>query len=128
MSWKETLESIHEAYHTRRDDIEAQADNLVNHIETANAFGIILPTDKRVMKKFFDKANLHRQWLTTFWPRPTANGRVWRPQNFHKFSIQFLLRHYHFSGHRESLQQALLNLDKMMHGGIYDHLGGGFSI
>ena len=47
MSWKETLESIHEAYHTRRDDIEAQADNLVNHIETANAFGIPLPTDKK---------------------------------------------------------------------------------
>jgi uncharacterized protein YyaL (SSP411 family) len=43
------------------------------------------------------------------------------------FSIQYLLRHYHFTNDETALQQALLSLDKMIDGGIYDQLGGGFA-
>ena len=43
------------------------------------------------------------------------------------FIIQYLLRHYYFTGNPEALQQACLSLDKMIYGGIYDHLGGGFA-
>jgi uncharacterized protein YyaL (SSP411 family) len=42
-------------------------------------------------------------------------------------TIAYLLRHYHFTGHQPSLDQALLSLDKMALGGINDHLGGGFA-
>ena len=41
--------------------------------------------------------------------------------------IQFLLRQYHFYKDEDALAQALLSLDKMVMGGIYDQLGGGFS-
>ena len=41
--------------------------------------------------------------------------------------IQFLLRQYHFYKDEDALAQALLSLDKMIMGGIYDQLGGGFS-
>lgn len=127
MSWKETLESIHEAYETRRDEIEAQANNLVNHIETSNSFGISKPADKEG-KRFFDKADLQtisENLLTAADKKWGGFGRA--PKFPQTFSIQYLLRHYHFSGHQESLQQALFSLDKMMQGGIYDHLGGGFA-
>ena len=43
------------------------------------------------------------------------------------FSIRYLLRHHFVTGHQEALQQALLSLDKMLEGGIYDQLGGGFA-
>ncbi|MFX8813269.1 N-acylglucosamine 2-epimerase, partial [Acinetobacter baumannii] len=43
------------------------------------------------------------------------------------FSIRYLLRHYHAYKDEASLAQALLSLDKMMLGGIYDHVGGGFA-
>jgi uncharacterized protein YyaL (SSP411 family) len=43
------------------------------------------------------------------------------------FSIQFLLRQYHFTKNEAALKQALLSLDKMIYGGIYDQLGGGFA-
>jgi hypothetical protein len=43
------------------------------------------------------------------------------------FTIQYLLEHYHFTKNKEALQQALLSIDKMLEGGIYDHVGGGFS-
>ena len=42
-------------------------------------------------------------------------------------AIQYLLNYHHFTGHPEALEQALLSLDKMIQGGIYDQLGGGFA-
>jgi uncharacterized protein YyaL (SSP411 family) len=43
------------------------------------------------------------------------------------FTINYLLRYYHFTKNQEALDQALLSLDKMIMGGIYDHVGGGFA-
>ncbi|HVU56312.1 MAG TPA: hypothetical protein VHD83_14705, partial [Puia sp.] len=43
------------------------------------------------------------------------------------FSIQFLLHYYHFTKEEAALEQALLSLEKMIRGGIYDQLGGGFA-
>ena len=43
------------------------------------------------------------------------------------FSIQYLLRYHLLTGNKEALEQAVLSLDKMIEGGIYDQLGGGFA-
>ncbi len=43
------------------------------------------------------------------------------------FTIGYLLRYYHQTGNEQALQQACLSLDKMIRGGLYDHLGGGFA-
>src|SRR5437868_7866291 len=43
------------------------------------------------------------------------------------FSIQFLLRYGHLAKKDDALKQALLSLDKMIFGGIYDQIGGGFA-
>ena len=43
------------------------------------------------------------------------------------FTVLYLLRYSHFTRNEPALQQALLSLDKMMLGGIYDQLGGGFA-
>ena len=42
-------------------------------------------------------------------------------------SIDFLLRQHERTGSVEALQAAIRSLDAMAAGGIYDHLGGGFS-
>ncbi len=42
-------------------------------------------------------------------------------------AIQYLLNYHHFTGNAEALEQATLSLDKMIQGGIYDQLGGGFA-
>ncbi|MCA0446635.1 MAG: thioredoxin domain-containing protein [Bacteroidetes bacterium] len=42
-------------------------------------------------------------------------------------SLQFLLRHFHFTSDADSAKSVTLSLDKMAAGGIYDQLGGGFS-
>jgi uncharacterized protein YyaL (SSP411 family) len=43
------------------------------------------------------------------------------------FTIRFLLHYHHRTKNEEALQQATLSLDKMIDGGIYDQLGGGFA-
>ena len=43
------------------------------------------------------------------------------------FTIQYLFRYHYFTGNKEALQQALLSIDKMLMGGIYDHIGGGLA-
>ena len=43
------------------------------------------------------------------------------------FTIQYLLQYHYFTGNKEALQQALLSIDKMLMGGIYDHVGGGLA-
>jgi len=43
------------------------------------------------------------------------------------FSIRFLFQYHFYSGEAEALSQACLSLDKMIYGGIYDQLGGGFA-
>src|SRR6185503_9019526 len=43
------------------------------------------------------------------------------------FVIQYLLRFYYVTGNKEALDQALLSIDKMIDGGIYDQVGGGFA-
>jgi uncharacterized protein YyaL (SSP411 family) len=43
------------------------------------------------------------------------------------FTIQFLLRYYYVTKNKKALEQATLSLDKMIQGGIYDQIGGGFA-
>ena len=40
---------------------------------------------------------------------------------------RYLMRHYYFSKDEQSLQAVNTTLKAMANGGIYDHLGGGFS-
>jgi uncharacterized protein YyaL (SSP411 family) len=43
------------------------------------------------------------------------------------FSIQFLLHHHYYTKDAEALAHACLSIDKMIYGGIYDQIGGGFA-
>jgi uncharacterized protein YyaL (SSP411 family) len=43
------------------------------------------------------------------------------------FTINYLFRYHFLTGKQVAMDQALLSLDKMIQGGIYDHLGGGFA-
>ena len=39
----------------------------------------------------------------------------------------YLLRYYHLAGNEKALEAVNITLEKMANGGIYDHMGGGFS-
>lgn len=128
-SWTDVLLSLHDAFVNKRADIETQADNLVQHIHQSAQFGLPSSLDVHIPREeLFTKAqcdticeNILRQSDTTW----GGFGRA--PKFPQTFTIGYLLRYHHTWEHPAALQQALLSLDKMLQGGLYDQLGGGFA-
>lgn len=123
-SWKETLQGVVQAFRDHRHEIDAQAENLTEHLVKANSFGLQrVPENEILTKDSIDEAfqNIMKQ-ADKDWG---GFGRA--PKFPQTFSIQFLLRYHYITGDEESLRQALLSLDRMIEGGIYDQLGGGFA-
>ncbi|GGH80000.1 hypothetical protein HNQ91_004950 [Filimonas zeae] len=126
-SWRETLAGIEEAWNQRRDEIEAQSENLTAHLANANSFGINRATDEE-KAGLFTTGNLQQMVeniQTTYDAEWGGFGKA--PKFPQTYTIRFLLRQYHFTGNESAAQQALNTLDKMIQGGIYDQLGGGFA-
>lgn len=124
MSWKETLLAVHDAYANRKNEIETQAENLTKYIHDSNSFG--LSKTENVIE--FSENDLQTIADNILKAADTVWGGFGNAPKFPQtFVIQYLLRHYHFTKHEPSLKQALLSLDKMIQGGIYDQLGGGFA-
>ncbi len=121
-SWTEVLQAIAESYAEKKEEIAEQADNLTQHLERSNSFGIEKPTE-----------NVTKEQIDTAFQNIMRNAdKVWggfgkAPKFPQTFVITFLLRYAYLNHNKEAREQALLSLDKMMQGGIYDHVGGGFA-
>lgn len=122
-SWKDVLTAVAQAYRERKNEIEAQAENLTSHLLQSNSFG--LNTGEEVV---FTKQNIDDAFENILKNADKEWGGFGRAPKFPQtFTIQFLLRYSFFTRNEQALQQAVLSLDKMIEGGIYDQLGGGFS-
>ncbi|HRG82899.1 MAG TPA: thioredoxin domain-containing protein, partial [Chitinophagaceae bacterium] len=123
-SWQETLLGVTQAFRDRRNEIEAQASNLTEHLISASSFGIQTVPGSEI----FDRTKIHDTYEQLMKQADQEWGGFGRAPKFpQSFSILYLLRFYYLSGDKAALEQALLSLDKMIEGGIYDQLGGGFA-
>lgn len=122
-SWTEVLQAISHAYREKKEEILAQADQLTEHLHASNAFGISTPQPGAFSRESIDEAfeNImkaaDREW--------GGFGRA--PKFPQSFTIAFLLRYAYLRKNQDALSQATLSLDKMLQGGIYDQIGGGFA-
>ncbi len=126
-SWKEILTGVYKGYHEKKAEIQSQAENLTANMISANSFG------NQILSSIQTEQLFSTDQLQTIADNILANADTeWggfgkAPKFPQSFSIQYLLRHYHFTKDEKALTQALLSLNKMIQGGIYDQLGGGFS-
>ena len=123
-SWKETLLGVSQAYKEKRQEIESQADYLTKHllqsipVKSAEAGG----------EELFNKEKLQSILAQVMQVADKQEGGFGNAPKFPQtFTIQYLLRYHHFFKNNDALQQACLSLDKMIYGGIYDQVGGGFA-
>lgn len=124
-SWKDVMLGIAKAFRERRSEIDAQAENLTEHLLRANAFG---GETKAGENNEFTASQLDTLFANIMKTADKEEGGFGRAPKFPQtFTIQNLLRYHHYTGNVHALNQACLSLDKMICGGIYDHLGGGFS-
>ena len=123
LSWTETLQEVVKAFRERRADIDAQADQLTEHLSVANTFGV-----SRGGAALVTKAQLDTIYSTLMQQADLEAGGFGRPPKFPQtFSLQWLIRHAHFTGESEGMNHALKSLDHLIYGGIYDQLGGGMA-
>ena len=118
-SFAQVLQAVAEAYRTRRNDLEQQADTLVEAIRqasertpsgeplTSGLLSAVVPA----LRRSFD-------------PREGGFGPA--PKFPAASTIELLLRLHAANGDEDALGMARLTLDRMAAGGMYDLLGGGF--
>ncbi len=124
-SWKEVLSNINTAWNNRREELEQQAENLVNHISTAgNLFGKNIADTAAVFSQE-QCSTIAANILKTADMRDGGFGAA--PKFPQTFTIQYLLAYGHFFKDEKALQHATFSLQQMLKGGIYDQLGGGLA-
>ena len=128
-SWTDVLLGISTAWKDRRNEIESQAENLTNHLKQSNDFSL---NESNFSLDDGDPIFSKEQCDSMFDTIMKTADRHWggfgkAPKFPQTFTIQFLLQYHYFTGNEQALQQALLSIDKMLAGGIYDHVGGGLA-
>lgn len=120
--WMNILENVAALWASEPAKALQYAERLTEGIVSAER---IVPN---VFREAFDAAQLEAivmPWLETFDLEEGGYSRAPKfplPNNW-----LFMLRYSKLSGNTETLKAALLTLDKMAFGGIYDQLGGGFA-
>jgi len=122
-SWKEILTAVTTAFHEKRNEIDEQAENLTGHLQQSNSFGL-----QTGDQQIFSREKLDECFQNLMITADKSWGGFGSAPKFPQtFSIQFLLRYYYVTANEEALNQAMLSLDNMIEGGIYDQAGGGFA-
>ena len=128
-SWKQVLMGVAESFKNKKSDIESQAENLMAYLAQSNLLnqhGAI--NEQNIFENTFNKKNLDKIFENTMRSADKDEGGFGIAPKFPQtFTIQFLLHYYYFTKNESALQQATLSLDKMIQGGIYDQIGGGFA-
>ena len=119
-SWLQVLQHMSKAWETEREKVEGQADRLMDYIRKGDrppgagkeSTGQTGQQVFETMKSSFD----------------TVYGGFGAAPKFPStMAIHFLFSWYWLEGEEEALSHALFSLDKMVDGGIYDQIGGGFA-
>ncbi|MEN9697177.1 MAG: hypothetical protein RLZ56_598 [Bacteroidota bacterium] len=124
-SWMDVLKGVKEAYENNLEKLTEQGNQLTKHLVQTNIGKPldVSPNDAIATKEEIEIiAHRIMQSADKDW-----GGFGNAPKFPQTFALQVLLRHYHFFGEESSLNHVRLTLDKMIQGGIYDHIGGGFS-
>ena len=123
-SWMEVLTGVSKAFQERRHEMDAQAENLTAHLIESNRFGEKLKPEPGL----FNVESLISMGKTLLKQADQRYGGFGRPPKFpQSFSIRFLLQLGGRMGQTDAQTHGLFSLDRMIDGGIYDQLGGGFA-
>ena len=123
-SWMDVLKGVHAVFDSNREKLVEQATHLTAHLLQSNikaqqsqASEVIATTEEFQMIAQRILQNADTQW----------GGFGAAPKFPQTFSIQVLFRNYFHNKDQGSIVHAIRSIDKMIQGGIYDHVGGGFS-
>lgn len=119
-SFVKLMEAVDDAWRNRRDDLQQNVDALLEaidrtaHVSPAETIDArqLVSTTVGALQSSFDA---------------TWGGFGGAPKFPSTFALDLFLRVYLLNGDEELVEKVRTSLDSMAAGGMYDHLGGGFS-
>lgn len=124
-SWKQVLESLAAAYQQKRALLEEQATKITGYIGQNTSSKNNLVATEQSLWSFADWENAYYKLRERF--DRAEGGFGGAPKFPGTMSLEFLLQYYYHNNNKEAIEHLNLSLRKMIFGGIYDVLGGGFS-
>jgi len=121
-SWTDLLTHMADIWENKRDTALEQAERLTGYIRK-DAPPVV--SGPEVVSQQTDIKAILAQIKNQF--DPAEGGFGGAPKFPSSMAIQFLLEGFGAYRDPEALQHALFSLEKMISGGIYDQIGGGFS-
>ena len=122
-NWAQLLLQINKAFRAKRNEINASAEDLRNHLQTNDVQRFAKSNGAELKQASLDKmfdtlsASFDKNW-----------GGIDKEPKFVMPSVwHFLLRYYFITKSQDALQMVKYTLRQISLGGIYDQLGGGFS-
>ena len=120
--WLKILEHIVGQYEEDPERLNEVADKITEGIQVIETVELNTSTSEISLD---DLSAMHQDFMSEI---DMEKGGRSGNEKFPTPSIwQYLMRHYYFSKDKQSLEAVTKTLSSMAHGGIYDHVGGGFA-
>ncbi|MCR9289393.1 MAG: thioredoxin domain-containing protein [Bacteroidetes bacterium] len=127
-SWTQVLQNLSNAYNTRRETVESQAARLVEVIQKSDTSLVGNQIEGLESNQIFTPVILQNIFHSLKNRFDSENGGFGGAPKFPgTMSLEYLLNYAHFFKDETARKQVELSLDKMIMGGIYDQIGGGFA-
>jgi len=113
------LKGVADAYATKREEIGQVATEVAEAIQAMSEMTAAKePVGPKLLSRAFgDLAGRFD---------PAHGGFGGAPKFPHSMDVSFLLRYHKRTGNAEALRMAVVSLDRMARGGLFDQIGGGF--
>lgn len=126
-SWMEVLLFVHKLFTQEREKVEEQASTLMQYVEN-NSQTPVLQIPKIEGTFILQQSELEIIEKNIFSQADKIDGGFGQAPKFPSaMLLKFLIRKNYYSPDAFEIAQIKLTLNKMMNGGLYDQLAGGFS-
>ncbi len=127
-SWGQVLHRMAEAWANQRTVVEQQADKLLDAIQHTDRVFLEVAELDTPASSVFNPVAIQEIYYNLREKFDTQEGGLGGAPKFPgTMPLTWLLDYYHATGDAEALQHVEFSLQKMIRGGIYDQLGGGFA-
>ena len=119
----EVLKQLDEAFHFRKNEINSTTSEFMNSLIASSKNNGLINKDLEIDKSILDESAINLLSIADF----TYGGFGMSPKFPNVSNLLFLLRYYDISKIEKFRGFVVLTGEKILYGGIHDHLGGGFS-
>ena len=127
-SWLQVLQHLVGLFRDKRSVVEEQADKLTRAIRENQTRFFQLEAPVGDQQEGFHRVHAEQVFKGLWADRDVTHGGLGPAPKFPRtMSLEYLLAYSHYTGQPQGQDHVHVSLQKMIRGGIYDQVGGGFA-